>query len=125
MSEKIAFIDKKISDAQTDLKWRKDGEAAWRDGSAEVWRAVGCRKSKAERLKLSEIEGRIAAKIRAEIEILSGIKTDLTDLSHFKERAERAEKWIKKHAVHPYDCEVDFEHDRPCTCGLDRVKEGK
>lgn len=73
-SEEIAaFLRGKLADAEAGLKFRVDSEKCWRGGTDKSWREVGCRQSKAERTKTAESHGRIAVKMRREVEMFKAV----------------------------------------------------
>lgn len=71
--ESIAFIEGKLVDAEKRLEFRVEAEACWRGGTRKQWRAVNCNLTKAARLRQAEIHGRIAVKIRTEIESFKAV----------------------------------------------------
>lgn len=73
-SEMIEFIEGKLIDAFQSLQCREEMEKAWRGGTDESWSSVGCTHTKAQRLKESEIHGRIAIQLRREVELFKAVK---------------------------------------------------
>lgn len=69
----VKFIRLKIADARRTLKCREQMAKVWRSGTDAEWRAVGCRKSKAQRLDDARIHDRIAVKNRHELEMLRAV----------------------------------------------------
>lgn len=76
-SELIEFIEGKLINAFSTLKTREEMEVVWRGGTEESWRAVGCHLTKAQRLKDSAMHGRIASKLRREVELLKAVRDAL------------------------------------------------
>lgn len=87
--EMTEFIEGKLIEAFASLKAREEMEVVWRGGTEESWRAVGCRLTKAQRLKDSAMHGRIAAKLRREVELFKAVRDTLNhpnaDISHANE----------------------------------------
>jgi hypothetical protein len=80
--EMVEFIEGKLIDAFAALKAREEMETVWRGGTDESWRAVGCTRTKAQRLKDSEMHGRIAVKLRHEVNMFKAVKDALSLLGH-------------------------------------------
>lgn len=95
--ELLKWLQVKLADAQKALAAREQGEATWKEGSEKAWKAVGCRKTKAERFALGEIEGRIAVKCRHEIEMFQAV-IKIAD-------ARQSESWIPVSQKLPEDGE--------------------
>lgn len=74
-SKEQMFIDQKIRETEVSLRAREDMEKCWRGGTDASWRAAGCKKSKAERLKDADTHSRIAAKIRGELEMFKSVSS--------------------------------------------------
>ena len=72
-TDAIDFIRGKISDMEITLITRIGMQKVWGGGTDASWRAVGCFKSKADRLKESETHGRIADKNRRELEMFKSV----------------------------------------------------
>ena len=72
-SELIAFIESEKKYAESCVKFREDSVKCWRGGTDESWKAVGCRKTKAQRLETAAIHGRIAIKMRRRVELFDGV----------------------------------------------------
>lgn len=66
-TEIIAFLREQLTRAEQSLSAREQGEACWRGGTSESWRAAGCRKTKAQRIEVAEREQRIGVKNRHEV----------------------------------------------------------
>ena len=73
----INFIKAKIEEAEQTLKCREQMQKVWREGTNESWSKAGCLKSKAERIKESDMHGRIAAKNREEIKMFKEVLEQL------------------------------------------------
>lgn len=73
-TEMIEFIEGKLIDSFASLKAREEMEKTWSGGTDETWRAVGCHLSKKQRLKDSAMHGRIAIKLRREVELFKAVK---------------------------------------------------
>ena len=69
----VEFLEGKLIDAFATLKAREEMERTWRGGTDEMWRAVGCTKSKAQRLKDADMHARIAAKNRKEVAMFKAV----------------------------------------------------
>lgn len=69
----LGFLRGKLAAAEQALRSREQGEECWRDGTSETWRKVGCKLTKAQRLRLSEKEGRIAEKCRREVAMFKAV----------------------------------------------------
>lgn len=72
-AELLEWLQAKLADAEKSLKARKEMEATWKGGSDASWRAVGCKRSKAERLMESAMQGRIAKKAHREVEMFKEV----------------------------------------------------
>lgn len=79
-TEMVEFIEGKLISAFASLKAREEMERTWRGGTDEMWRAVGCTKTKAQRFKEAEMHGRIAAKLRREVELFKAVRDKLKEL---------------------------------------------
>ncbi len=75
--EMVDFIEGKLIEAFASLKAREEMETVWKGGTEESWRAVGCRLTKAQRLKDSAMHGRIAVKLRREVELFKAVRDKL------------------------------------------------
>ncbi len=73
----IAFVKAELEGVEKALKFRLDAQKCWASGTDESWRAVGCRKTKAQRLKESALHGRVAIKYHQRIEIFNAILNEL------------------------------------------------
>ena len=76
--ELVGFIESKIDRAEQELRSREEMQTTWRGGTDASWRAVGCRKSKAERLEYSKVHQRIANRQRRELEMFKSVLKLLT-----------------------------------------------
>jgi len=63
----VEFIKGKLADAESRLQMRVAMQNVWASGTDESWRAVGCRRTKSQRLKDAAMHGRIATKNRREV----------------------------------------------------------
>jgi hypothetical protein len=68
------WIDFQIAEVEKSINARVQAEAVWRDSPEKSWRAVGCRLTKAERGIQADIEGRIAASCRRDLQMLKAIR---------------------------------------------------
>ena len=87
----LCFWRDELAKAESALCARIEAKKTWAGGTAESWREAGCKMTKAQRIKISDREGRIAEKcqkrveaIKATIELLSQ-----NDLAHTQEGRER------------------------------------
>jgi hypothetical protein len=69
----VDFIEGKLIDAAATLHAREEMERTWRGGTDEMWRAVGCNRTRAQRLKDADMHGRIAEKNRKEVAMLKAV----------------------------------------------------
>ena len=65
----LEWLLAKCSEAKQALIARDQAEETWRSGSSQSWRAVGCRLTAAQRKSQADIEARIAAKYRRDVEM--------------------------------------------------------
>lgn len=73
----VDFIKTKINEAEQTLKRREEMQAVWAGGTNETWKAVGCKKPKADRLKESVMHGRIAVRNREELQMFKNVLMQL------------------------------------------------
>ncbi len=73
VGEITQWLQLKLTAAEKELKARLQMEECWRGGTDESWRAVGCKMKKAQRLKESEIHGRISKKSRRDVEMFKAV----------------------------------------------------
>lgn len=69
----LEFIALKIADVERAIKAREESEKSWRGGTDKAWKAVGCRKTKPERIKIAELESRILVRLREEREMFQKV----------------------------------------------------
>lgn len=74
----VQFIELQIKRAAQTLKMREDMQSVWRGGTDASWRKVGCKASKAERVKASEMHGRIAKTNREELHLFKIVLEELS-----------------------------------------------
>lgn len=63
------------------VKGRELSESVWRGGTGYSWRAAGCKLSKSERGNVADIDAKIAAKIRIEVEMFKAVLCFLKEKS--------------------------------------------
>lgn len=68
--ELCCFWRDELRKAESAAAAREQGEKTWKGGTSKSWRAVGCRKTKAERLQESDREKRIGGKCRKRVEMI-------------------------------------------------------
>jgi hypothetical protein len=78
-SDLLGWLRSKLADAERIVMAREQMDAAWRGGSDESWKSVGCKLNKSARLKESSVQGRIATKCRHDV---SMFKAAIDALSH-------------------------------------------
>lgn len=78
--ELIEFIEGKLLDACVSLASREEMERVWRGGADKNWRAVGCYLTKEQRIRDSDMHGRIAARLRLEVEQFKKVRDILRGL---------------------------------------------
>lgn len=76
----LEFIRSKLVLVEKSIRAREEGAKVWRTGSAKAWKAVGCRKTKSQRIALADSEERILIKLLHEKEMLLEINKLITDL---------------------------------------------
>lgn len=82
--EVIEWLREQLSNAETALKCREDMQKAWAGGTSQSWRAVGCKKTKAQRLEESETQKRIAVKARRDVEMFKATICQIANLTPFQ-----------------------------------------
>lgn len=68
-SEILGWLRGKLAEAEKELVARRQMESTWRGGTDQTWKAVGCKKNQAERLRESAMQGRIATKCQRDVEM--------------------------------------------------------
>jgi hypothetical protein len=66
----ILWLERKLAEAEKELKFRLEDQALWREGTDEEWAASGCRMNRTQRLEISAEQGRIAENRQHDIEML-------------------------------------------------------
>jgi len=74
----LGFLRGKLADAEKSLRAREQSEESWRTGSESDWQMAarlsgGKPMKKSERLRQSEIQGRIAVKARHEVAMFKAV----------------------------------------------------
>ena len=69
----VDFIQDQLVKAFADLKAREQMEQTWRGGDDATWRAVGCTKTKRQRIQEADMQGRIAEKKRKEVALFKAV----------------------------------------------------
>lgn len=72
------WLHAKLADAEKALKAREDGVSVWKGGTDQSWKAVGCRLTRQQRIKQSEMEARIAVKCRRDVEMFKAVISKLS-----------------------------------------------
>lgn len=72
------FIKSKMVEVEKAIAAREESSKAWRGGTDKSWKAVGCYKSKPDRIAVAEREERILIKLRHELEMFNGVLEILT-----------------------------------------------
>lgn len=62
-----------LGKVEASIRAREQAERVWREGSAAAWSAVGCKLTKEQRLKKSEMERRIVVKLLMESEMFKAV----------------------------------------------------
>lgn len=75
----LEWLRGKLADAEKALSARTEAAACWQGGDSQSWREVGCKMTKAQRLKVSEREARIAVKCARDV---ANYKAVIEALSH-------------------------------------------
>lgn len=84
--EMLQWLGVQLARAEEALKAREDMQKAWAGGTSASWRAAGCKKSKAERLKESEMQGRIAVHCRRNVEMFKAVICEIYSVNLVKEK---------------------------------------
>lgn len=74
------WLNEQLAKAEQSVKAREQSHQSWAGGTTESWREVGCRMTKAQRLKESAAQGRIAVKCRRDVEMLKAVIQKLSRL---------------------------------------------
>lgn len=72
-AELMGWLREQLAKAEQALKGREQLEECMRGGTDSSWRAVGCKLTKAQRLKEASVHGRIAAKYRRDVKMFQAV----------------------------------------------------
>lgn len=72
-SELLEWLQLKLDGAEQSLASRLEMAKVWRGGSDKSWAAVGCRKTKKERIKDSAMHMRISARLNNDVEMFKAL----------------------------------------------------
>jgi hypothetical protein len=124
--EDIAWLKSQIAETERCLEARLQAEATWRGGDPESWKGVGCKLTKAGRIRVAEREGRIADKYRHSLECqrrlldaaergleLAAVEAERDELhqENLTIRAERDEITTRAAAIHGENVTLRAERD--------------
>lgn len=73
----LAWLQTKLTAAETSLKARQQMKDSWRNGSAKEWKAVGCNLNRKQRQKLADTHQRIEGKIMNEVQMFRAVIDEL------------------------------------------------
>lgn len=75
------FVRLKIAEVEQSIKARSQANRAGRGGTDKEWKAVGCTKTKAQRIALADIEQKIQIKLERQLSNFNAILQELSKMN--------------------------------------------